>query len=152
MDQERGDWDTQAVPLLNATTFGATYLAHGTQRINMSFHAEVGFKQGIEVLYNTPEQRQRAIIYVPPAATWILIAGDIIYGLCKNDHDRTAVERGFSKPSGEWLWTGRDWGFSLERWAFWKKRFGEIAMTQELRDSIKDIAARANSEMERIEG
>lgn len=50
----------------------------------------------------------------------------------------------------EWLW-GKGSGYSLGRWAFWKKRFGEIATTQGLLDSVKDLAARAVSEMGKIE-
>lgn len=42
-------------------------------------------------------------------------------------------------------------GYSLGRWAFWEKRFGEIATTQGLLDSVKDLAARAVSEMGKIE-
>ena len=51
----------------------------------------------------------------------------------------------------ESLW-GKGRGYSLERWTWWKKRFGEIAMIPELEDDVKDRAARAASEMETIEG
>jgi hypothetical protein len=43
-----GDWDNQALPLLNATTFGAMYLARGKQEI-MPFLAECSLMEGIEV-------------------------------------------------------------------------------------------------------
>lgn len=43
-------WDDQAVSLLNATTFGAMYLARGKQLIGMLFHAEISLMQGIEEL------------------------------------------------------------------------------------------------------
>lgn len=145
---EDGEWEAQSVPLLNATTFGAMYLARGKQPIGMPFHAEVSLMQGIEVPCQTPEQQRQAAMYVPPAATWILLAGERIYELCKNDHDRKDSDPGLGD---EWLW-GKGRGYSLGRWAFWKKRFGEIATTQGLKDDVKDIAARAASEMEKIEG
>lgn len=146
-DIEEGcDWDAQAVPLLNATTFGAMYLAHGRQPIGMPFHAEVSFMQGIEVSCQTPEQLRCAAMYVPPAATWVLLAGKSIYELCKIDHD---YRKDGGPPTSLW---GQGRGYSLDRWAFWKKRFGEIAKTQGLKDEVKDIAARASLEMEKIEG
>ncbi len=148
---EEGDWDAQALALLNATTFGAMYLALGRQSIGMPFHAEVSLMQGIEVPCQTLEQQRRAVMYVPPAATWVLLAGERIYELCKIDHDRKDGGPGSTPNGSEWLW-GKGRGYSLARWAFWKKRFSEIATTQELKDSVKDIAARAASEMERIEG
>ena len=150
MDDE-GDWDAQAVPLLNATTFGAMYFAHGRQQIGMSFHAEVSLMHGIEVPYQTPEQHRRAMMYVPPAATWILLAGEEIYGLCKNDHDRQDGAPGSTFDTDEWLW-GKSRGYSLGRWAFWKKRFSEIATTRDLKDGVKEIAEKAAAKMEMIEG
>lgn len=149
--EDEGDWDAQAVPLLNATTFGAIYLAHGRQPIGMTFHAEVSLMHGVEVPCQTPEQHRRALMYVPPAATWILLAGKNIYELCKNDHDRKDGDPGSTPDGDEWLW-GKSRGYSLGRWAFWKKRFSEIATTRELDEGVKDIAARATSEMKNIEG
>ena len=79
-----GGWDDQAVPLLNATNFGAMYLARGKQLIGMLFHAEISLMQAIEVPCQTPDQERLTAIYVPPAATWILFAGERIYELCKS--------------------------------------------------------------------
>jgi len=135
---DEGDWtEAQRATLISVTTFGALYLAHGLQPIGMSFHAEVSFMEGIEVPYGTPEQQRRAPTNVPPAATWILLAGEKIYELCKSNLDRKDDK-------------GR--GYTLARWALWKKRFGEIANTEQLNGSVKHIAARAFSEMKRIEG
>lgn len=135
---DEGDWtDAQRAKLMSVTTFGALYLAHGRQPIYMSFHAEVGLMEGVEVPYQTPEQQRRAPTNVPPAATWILLAGEKIYELCQNSHDRKDDQ-------------GR--GYSLERWALWKRRFGEIANIQALTAGVKDIASKAVVEMNRIEG
>lgn len=81
-------WDDQAVPLLNDTTFGAMYLARGKQLIGMLFHAEISLMQGIEEPCQTPDQQRLAAMYVPPAATWILLAGERIYEHCKSDFNR----------------------------------------------------------------
>lgn len=150
MDDE-ADWDAQTVPLLNATTFGAVYLALGRQPIGMSMHAEISLMQGIEVPYQTLEQQRRAVMYVPPAATWVLLASEKIFELCKTDYDRQDGAPGSTPDGEEWLW-GNGRGYSLGRWTFWKKRFSEIAILTELKGDVMDIAARAASEMERIEG
>lgn len=143
---EEDHWDEQAVPLLNATTFGAMYLARGNKSLGMPFHAEVSLKQGIEVHCQTPGQQGYAAMYVPPAATWILFAGEKIYELCKSDYNRKDYAPGSTLD----LW-GKGWGYSLGRWMLWKERFGEIMMTQGLQNGVKDLAARANSEMVKIE-
>lgn len=144
-----GGWDDQAVPLLNATTFGAMYLARGKQPVGMLVHAEISLMQGIEVHCQTSDQHRRAAMYVPPAATWILLAGERIYEFCKSDSNRKDGAPGLTPDGDEWLW-GKGRGYSLGRWELWKKRFGEIA-TMQLPDGVKDLAARASSEMGQIE-
>lgn len=148
-DEMESGWDDQAVSLLNATTFGAMYFARGKQLIGMLFHAEISLMQGIEDPCQTPDQQQLAAMYVPPAATLILLAGERIYEHCKSDFNRMDGAPGLI-PDDEWLW-GKGRSYCLGRWAFWKKRFGEIATTQGLLDSVKDLAARAVSEMGKIE-
>ena len=132
---DEGDWtDAQRATLLNVITFSALYLNHGQKDIGMSFHAEVSLMEGIEVPYQTSEQQRRAATVVPPAATWILLAGVKVYELCKSGKDNK----------------GR--GFSLGRWALWKEKFGDIATNQGLGDVVRDIASKAACEMGRIEG
>ena len=115
----------------------------------MTWHAEASFVSGVEVPYQTPDQQREAEIYVPPAATWILLAGEKIHELCKSDYNRQ--ERGRSSGAmASWLWCG-DRGYSLGRWEYWKQRFGEIAMTQGFQDGVKDFAGRALSKMGMIE-
>jgi hypothetical protein len=135
---------------LNVTTFGAMYFARGKQPIGMAFHAEVSLMLGVEVSWQTPEQQRDAIMYVPPAATWILIAGEKIHALCKVDHERRDGAPGCTRYYDEWLW-GKGRGYSLERWALWKKRFHEISATQGLKDSIRIIAAKAAFKIGEIE-
>ena len=42
-------------------------------------------------------------------------------------------------------------GFSIERWIFWKKRFGEIKGHDQASENIKEMAAGAEGAMNRIE-
>lgn len=129
-----GDWtDAQKKRLLDVVTFGALYLHYGEVDIGMSFHAEVSMMYGIEGPYQTPEQQRGALTDVPPAATWILIAGSDIYKLCKTGK------------------TERGRGFDLGRWALWKSKFDEISENQGLTEDVRDIARRAAMAMSGIE-
>ena len=96
-------WDAQAAALLNATTFGAIYLVIGKQDIGMAFHAEIGLMQGVEVPCQTPEQQRRVLMSVPPAPTWVLIAGKSIYELYKLDHNRQDGAPGSTPIGDDWL-------------------------------------------------
>lgn len=88
---------------------------------------------------------------MPPAATWILIAGEQIHALCKADHDRKDGAPGVTPYHEEWLW-GKGRGYSLDRWAFWKRRFGEIAEIEMegLGKPIRYVAAKAAERMGEI--
>lgn len=138
------------MPLLNATTFGTTYLARGKQPLGMWIYAEISFMEAIEVPYTTPDQLRRAAVYLPPAATWILLAGEKIHELCKSDLNREDGAPGWNMNGDDSLW-GKSRGYSLGRWAWWKRGFGEIATMERLQDRLKDFAARASAEMDRIE-
>lgn len=144
---EADAWLAQATPFLNATSFAATYLSRVPSMTGMSLYAELCLMEALEGPYETPEPRYRMAMYVPPAATWILLAGRRLYQLCKDDYQRND---GPSAGGGERLWwNGR--GFSLKRWAFWKQRFCDITATEGLKGSIGDYARRAADEMGRIE-
>jgi len=132
---DEGDWtDAQRATLMNVVTFGALYLVRGHTSIGMSSRAEFSIMDGIELPYQTPEQQRRAKTLVPPAAEWILLAGEKIYELCKDGRDQQ----------------GR--GYSLYRWALWKRGFVEIAANKGLTDDVKHIASQTAFKMEKIEG
>lgn len=90
------------------------YLARGKQPVGMLFHAGISLMQGIEVHCQTPDQQRRAATYVPPAATWILLAGERIYELCKSDSNRRGGAPGSTPDGDQWLW-GKGRGYSLGR-------------------------------------
>ncbi|KAI4717656.1 hypothetical protein E4T48_06132 [Aureobasidium sp. EXF-10727] len=69
--------------LLYATTFGAVLFARAEFETFMPFHASIAMEIGIERPYD--EKRELSNEWrmcLPPAATWILIAGDKLYKLC----------------------------------------------------------------------
>ena len=132
---DEADWtEAQKATLMNVITFSALYLARGQKDIGMSLHAEVSLMDGIETPYETQQQQKGAATVVPPAATWILIAGNKIWDLCQAGKDDK----------------GR--GFSMGRWNLWKRKFGEIAANEGLGQHVKDIASGAATTMQQIEG
>jgi hypothetical protein len=89
-------------------------------------------------------------MYIPPAATWLRLAGAAIYKFCVDRHDGHAV-CGTLEPGCKWEWTGEKKGFSLERWAFWKRRLGELAVEQGLEERLRSMAKEAAAEMDNVE-
>ena len=99
----------------------------------MSFHAEVSMMDGIEEPYTNPAQARRAPALLPPAVTWIMLAGQQIYDLCRTgklDHGR---------------------GFSLSRWANWKNGFETATSTAQISVNLRLEAVSAVSKMKDIE-
>ena len=101
--------------------------------MGMSFHAEVSFMDGVEVPYTTLTQQRRAQALLPPAVTWIRLAGAKIYDLCRNGK----------------LDQGR--GFSLSRWQQWKDGFDLATRTSQIGMSLRMEAVSAVSTMQSIE-
>lgn len=102
-----------------------------------------------EALEEEPDPRARAYqhqgpvldCYVPVAAEWILLCGRILFGSKKNFE---AVFKGGR------LWKGTG-GFSLERWHFWKERFGVISEHDQVSEQTKQAAREAKDMMIKIE-
>ena len=77
---------------------------------------------------------------VAVAADWISLCGP---SLLDNDED---VAGGDGGPA----WDGKA-GLSLERWQFWKQRFGEIGEHDKIDKQTRQIAKVAKDRMEEIE-
>ena len=83
---------------------------------------------------------------MPLAAIWILLCGHVFFAHCRNPG--TPPRAGF-KDAGK-NWKGAS-GFSIERWNFWKKRFGEIKDHDQASEKTKEMAAEGEEAMNRIE-
>ncbi|KAF2794083.1 hypothetical protein K505DRAFT_324988 [Melanomma pulvis-pyrius CBS 109.77] len=86
--------------------------------------------------------------YVPAAAVWVLVLRKDLYELEK-DMAPTNPNQGNPARGGE-LWKGKA-EFSKERWALWKKRFGEIRKQEELDQETRDIAREAFEAMDQVD-
>jgi hypothetical protein len=86
---------------------------------------------------------------IPSAAVWIFAAGKQIY---EREYDLTPKSKTEGNPGkGGPLWEGKP-EFSKQRWALWKKRFGELADMEGLTEEVKGIAKEATEAMDRIDG
>ena len=81
---------------------------------------------------------------MPIAAIWILLCGNVIFAHCRNPG--TPGPRKDARRN----WKGAK-GFSIERWTFWKKRFGEIKGHDQADKNTQELAAEAEECMNRIE-
>ena len=99
----------------------------------MAWRAEVSIRAALDEPHETPEQKYWAAYFVPVAATWLIQAATKIYDMCQ---DSNGVE-----------------GYSLRRWAFWKRRLLEVANNEHLLTiSIRNMASRAACEMDKLDG
>ena len=130
---EGSTWsDAQVAAQVNYASFGALYLSQGKKDLGMAWHAEVSFRVALVEPHETPEQQYWAGLLVPVAATWLIQAATKIYDLCQNSNGVR--------------------GYSLRRWAFWKRRFLEIAAHEDLMISTRNMASRAASGMDTVDG
>lgn len=128
--RDESTWPSEAVPLLNATSFAATHLARAFDNSLMAWFASSGLEIGAGAPCRTDDQRYSAVVYLPAAAVWIMIAGERIYQFCKD---------GFKE-------------FSMERWDVWKKSLEENQNIEDLQHDLQVMSRRAADEMKRIEG
>ena len=90
-------------------------------------------------------QGPRLNVYVPLASIWILLCGNVIFAHCRNP----------LTPLPDFSDAGKNWkgakGHSIERWNFWKKRFGEIKEHDQASEKTRELAAEGERVMNRIE-
>lgn len=102
-----------------------------------------------EALEKTPEPLDGwHDTHVPAAAVWALVLGKKLY---EREEDLTPKNPNEGNPArGGDLWTGGP-VFSKERWAFWKKRFGEVAAYEGVSEETKTISNEAVKAMDNAE-
>lgn len=83
---------------------------------------------------------------VPAAAVWFALCPSVIYEACQQQ------ECADCEVSGA-LWKGDpQLGYSIARWEFWKKRFGELADHSDATQETKDACMMAIKAMEATDG
>ncbi|KAI4631338.1 hypothetical protein J4E83_002869 [Alternaria metachromatica] len=86
--------------------------------------------------------------FIPSAAVWIFAMGKQVY---EREQDLTPKKATEGDPGrGGPLWKGRA-EFSKQRWALWKKSFGELAGMEGLTEEARAIAKEAAQKMDWID-
>jgi Protein of unknown function (DUF3632) len=83
---------------------------------------------------------------VPLAVIWIFLCGNVIFAHC---NPVTLAPLADANVAGK-NWKGGN-GFSIERWMFWKKRFGEIKGHDQASKKTKKLAAVGERLMNKID-
>ena len=135
------EWLQQAPAYLNATSFLATLFVRSDREMGGTFHASADMQTCLEN-EEIPGRQKYVAMYLEPAATWIKIGGEKLYRHCAGRSGATSAAAGV-------LWKGGH-PLSLERWSFWRSRFGTLSES-EIGDEYRVIAANAAARMEEIE-
>lgn len=80
---------------------------------------------------------------VPAAAVWFALCPSVIYNACQWQECADCAVSGA-------LWKGEpQQGYSIARWDFWRKRFGEVASSPEATEETKEACTMAIEGMDR---
>jgi len=102
--------------------------------------------EGVDWPYDdTRELREMWRMYLPPAATWIMIAGSKIRELCFMDQ----LPEDDNKHSVQSQWGGRT--YCSGRWTFWKRRFWELAWDTAIDIPCRVYAKTAHKVMDQLD-
>ncbi|KEQ74221.1 hypothetical protein M436DRAFT_71682 [Aureobasidium namibiae CBS 147.97] len=158
-------WPQQAQQYKQANTFAAIYtsalspsITH--ERKSMQHTTLHCLSQAPEVEISTHRQIRRAGIHIPAASAWLLHAAPRILKFCnsKELYHGNLEWRSWlgGSDGGKCLWSG-DEGFSVERWVFWKHRFGVVVglgrrgFASRVVDDVVGCARRAGKVMREVE-
>ncbi|KAI1105134.1 hypothetical protein F4804DRAFT_351237 [Jackrogersella minutella] len=155
-----GKFEEETRRFYNANIFQARWIINvgqaGPRRewgsaVNFAlWHLSDALEYGIA---RSPMGLRRTELYIPQAAQWIQIAGTVIYKLCRDREKNTGeavIDIGSTdKAVDGFLFRGEE-GFSIERWAFWKERFSQIAGLN-LKPHVSQLANAAAQRMVEIE-
>jgi hypothetical protein len=99
--------------------------------------------------HNSATAVQKYNATILSAAVWIFATGKQVY---EREEDLTPKKKNQGNPGvGGPLWQGRA-EFSKQRWALWKKRFGELAEMEGLTEEVRGVAKEAAEVMDGIDG
>lgn len=82
------------------------------------------------------------------AQYFIYAAKDMLHNPFRDKANATAYSTSWGE--GSELWKGDKW-FSLDRWNFWKTRFGEVRVVEELDEDTREASRRAEVAMDKSE-
>ncbi|KAH0032986.1 hypothetical protein KCU78_g2556, partial [Aureobasidium melanogenum] len=129
------EWHVQAPGHLNSHTFAATWMQR--EKASSLFYADRAFDNILQPFDETREMADEWKMYIPPAAVWITISGEVLYDLCFKE--RTVEESQVARRVSPQIWSQA------------KQRFAALAEQMDIDDHCRGLAREAAEEMERIE-
>lgn len=128
------EWHAQAPEKLAATIFTATLMVQSEDFRSLATYACDAFEE-IREPFDNREMADEWKMYIPPAAAWIRIGGQVLYDLC------------FEKAldAKEFLM------FTPESWRMWTERFAALADEKDIDERCQGLAREAAIDMAMIE-
>lgn len=127
------EWHAQAPGKLAATIFTATLMVQSEGFRSLATYACDAFKEILEP-FDDREMADEWKMYIPPAAAWVRIGGDVLYDLC---FKKTSEEKEFVI-------------FTPESWRVWKDRFAALEDDEDIDERCQGLSREAAEHMERI--
>ena len=151
LEYPSGDPEALRIRKYNFVAFSARLTQSGVADRSLHFSI-VDFQSALEV---EPDYRSKVYhkqgpqmdLYVPFPVIWLLLCGDVIFSHCRNPGPPSTLIQVKDRKRN---WKGAS-GFSIERWNFWKKRFGEIKGHDQASKKTKELATEGETLMNRIE-
>ncbi|KAH0287527.1 hypothetical protein M436DRAFT_57577 [Aureobasidium namibiae CBS 147.97] len=128
------EWHAQAPGKLAATIFTATLMVQSKDFRSLAIYACDALKEILEP-FDDREMADEWKMYIPPAAAWVGIGGEVLYDLC---FKKTSEETEFAR-------------FTPESWGVWRDRFAALADDKEIDERCQGLSRTAAEEMKRIE-
>ncbi|KAI4851586.1 hypothetical protein E4T44_02040 [Aureobasidium sp. EXF-8845] len=145
-DGNDAEWHAQAPQLLNITIFAANLMVRANDKPKVSFPASIAMDEGLDKPYDEArELEEEWRMYLPPAATWILIAGSKMRELSFTDQ----LPENDNQHSVRSRWGGRT--YCPERWMFWKQRFQQLVEDTRIDARCRAYARQALEAMDKLD-
>lgn len=126
-------------------------LEGGQAAFGMPSQADFFLGMGVEQAYNKPSRidfrESQWQVLLPPAASWLLIAGKTDFSICLSDEIGNA-ERNSMKSD---RWGGRRKVWSRNLWWHWKAQLQKLAVDCNVNAECRCHAARAVEKMTEVE-
>lgn len=144
-------WDTNNIirSFINLNTFVALLNKTGKPNFNFSIFALWTMRAALESPVHETRAEQPVHAWIPAAAEWVRVMGAQMY---QWDREYKSGSIHGAPGRGGPLWDGKH-GFCKERWALWRRRFDELAASEEseLDEETRAIARQAATQMAQVE-
>lgn len=128
------EWHAQVPGHLSATIFTVTLMVQSEDFRTLASYANDAFDEILES-FDDREMADEWKVYIPPAAAWIMLGGEVLHDLCFNQASETSESALFTP----------------EKWQMWKDRLLALADQMDIDEHCQGLSREAAEDMERIE-